>query len=127
MQPEHLWNMLVGTVTTEPGSTSDAPTGVSRRPMPRRLAEPLAVPEEQWTTGDRALVSSIRDLAGVLMRGPLLDSEAAGLGIGIGVTKELLVSLAAFAPAVAEDTAGDDGLPRRTCATICFRVCVFFS
>jgi hypothetical protein len=109
MQPEHLWNMLVGTVTIEPGSTSDAPTRVSRRPMPRRLAELLAVPEEQWTTGDRALVSSIRDLAGVLMRGPLLDSEAAGIGIGIGVTKELLVSLAAFAPAVADDTAGDDG------------------
>ncbi|MDQ7980305.1 hypothetical protein QYH69_23995 [Paraburkholderia sp. SARCC-3016] len=83
MQPEHLWNMLVGTVTIEPGSTSDAPTRVSRRPMPRRLAELLAVPDEQWTIGDRALVSSIRDLAGVLMRGPLLDSEAAGLGIGL--------------------------------------------
>lgn len=109
MQPEHLWNMLVGTVTIEPGSTSVTPTRVTRRPMPQRLAELLALPQEQWTTEDRALVSSIRDLAAVLMRGPLLDNEAAGLGIGIGVTKELLVSLAAFAPAVADDTAGGSG------------------
>ncbi|MFC0402968.1 hypothetical protein [Paraburkholderia rhizosphaerae] len=100
MKPEHLWNMLVGTVTIEPATTSGAPTRVTRRAMPQRVAELLALPEEQWTAADRALVSSIRDLAGVLMRGPLLDSEAAGFGIGIGVTKELLVCLAAFAPPV---------------------------
>jgi hypothetical protein len=107
MKPEHLWNVLVGTTTIDPGLTSGGPTRVTRRAMPQRLAELLALPEEQWTPEDRALVTSIRDLAGVLMRGPLLDSEAAGLGIGIGVTKELLVCLAAFSPRIDHDTAGE--------------------
>jgi hypothetical protein len=106
MRPEHLWNMLVGTLTVEPVSTSATPTRITRRPMPQRLAELLALPEAQWRTEDHALVSSIRDLAEILMRGPLLDGDAAGLGIGIGVTKELLVALAAFAPADVHDTAG---------------------
>lgn len=104
MKPDHLWNLLVGTTTIEP--SMGAPTRISRRPMPTRLAELLSLPEEQWTPDDRLLVHSVRDLASVLMRGPLLQSEGAAMGMGIGVTKELMVCLAAFAQPVAPSNAG---------------------
>ncbi|MBU9439121.1 hypothetical protein KTE91_28995 [Burkholderia multivorans] len=99
MQPEHLWNMLVGTTITDSVMSGYA-TRVGRRPMPQRLKELLDLrnlPPDVWTDNDRALVESVRGLAKVLMNGPLLLEDVASMGIGLGVSKELMVCLAAFA------------------------------
>lgn len=99
MQPEHLWNMLVGTTIMDPAMSGYA-TRVGRRPMPQRLEDLLELrnlPPDRWTDDDRALVESVRGLAKVLMNGPLLMDHVASMGIGLGVSKELMVCLAAFA------------------------------
>jgi hypothetical protein len=98
MTPHHLWNMLVGTSILD-AATGGNPTRVARRAMPQRLQELLALrnqPREKWSDADRAILNSVRDLANVLMSGPLLLNETAEMGIGIGVSKELMVCLAAF-------------------------------
>ncbi len=114
MQPDHLWNMLVGTTIMDSAMSGYA-TRVGRRPMPRRLEELLdlrQLPPDAWTDADRALVASVRDLAKILMNGPLLLKDAAELGIGLGVSKELMVCLAAFAePCEAGSVGSDQGVP----------------
>ncbi|ERJ38764.1 hypothetical protein L810_6981 [Burkholderia sp. AU4i] len=68
--------------------------------MPPRLKELLQLrdlPPDVWTDSDRTLVESVRGLAKVLMNGSLLQEEVASMGIGLGVSKELMVCLAAFA------------------------------
>ncbi|QMI49932.1 hypothetical protein [Burkholderia sp. MBR-1] len=95
MNPEFLWDLMVGTTTVDP-ITNGAATKVARRAMPHRLRELLNLQPEQWKPEDHLMVNTIRDLANVLMRGPLLDPEAAELGFGLGATKELMVCLAAF-------------------------------
>lgn len=110
MQPDHLWNMLVGTTIMDSAMSGYA-TRVGRRPMPRRLEELLdlrQLPPDAWTDADRALVASVRDLAKILMNGPLLLKDAAELGIGLGVSKELMVCLAAFAEPCEVASVGSD-------------------
>jgi hypothetical protein len=99
MQPDHLWNILVGTTIMD-AATSGYPTRVARRPMTTKLKQLLDLrtcPPETWTAADRELVKSVRELAKILMSGPLLHEETAEIGIGLGVSKELMVCLAAFA------------------------------
>ncbi|GLZ73648.1 MULTISPECIES: hypothetical protein [Burkholderia] len=110
MQPEHLWNMLVGTTIMD-SATSGYATRVGRRPMPPRLKELLQLrdlPPDVWTDSDRTLVESVRGLAKVLMNGSLLQEDVASMGIGLGVSKELMVCLAAFAEP--GEVAGEGGV-----------------
>ncbi|CAB3754135.1 hypothetical protein [Paraburkholderia humisilvae] len=108
MQPDHLWNILVGTTIMD-SATSGYATRVGRRPMTARLKQLLDLrnlPPDAGTEYDRELVKSVRDLAKVLTKGPLLLEEAASIGIGLGVSKELMVCLAAFTEPEAEAEGG---------------------
>ncbi|MDO5947129.1 hypothetical protein [Burkholderia cepacia] len=119
MQPEHLWNMLVGTTIMD-SATSGYATRVGRRPMPQKLKDLLELrnlPPDSWTDNDRALVESVCGLAKVLMNGPLLDEDVASMGIGLGVSKELMVCLAAFAEPEEATVEGGDGTGRPTQST----------
>ncbi|ASW03882.1 hypothetical protein [Paraburkholderia aromaticivorans] len=116
MQPEHLWNMLVGTTIMD-SATSGYATRVGRRPMPQKLKDLLELrnlPPDSWTDNDRALVESVRGLAKVLMNGPLLQEDVASMGIGLGVSKELMVCLAAFAEPAGAAREGEGGTGRPT-------------